>query len=58
MEGEIHVLLDIEAEKSKTINYLEAQLRTSENNEKSLNDKLLLLTQNFTALEDHIALIK
>lgn len=58
MESEIHVLLDIQAEKSKTINYLEAQLRNSENNEKSLNDKLALLTDNFAALEDHIAVMK
>ena len=58
MEEEIHVLLDIEAEKSKTINYLEAQLRSSENNEKSLNDKLVVLTDNFNALEDHITVMK
>ncbi len=58
MEEEIHVLLDTEAEKSKTINYLEAQLRSSENNEKSLNDKLVVLTDNFNALEDHITVMK
>jgi len=44
METEIHVLLDIETEKSKTINYLESQLRNSENNGKNLQDKLLILS--------------
>ena len=35
-----------------------SQLRNSETNEKSLNDKLVLLTENFTALEDHISVMK
>jgi hypothetical protein len=32
MEGEIHILLDIEAEKSRAMNSLEVQLRNSEAN--------------------------
>lgn len=51
MESEIHVLLDIEAEKSRTINTLEIQLRNSENTEKSLHEKLSALTDNFASLE-------
>jgi len=37
MEAEIHVLLDIEAEKSRTINSLEVQLRNSESTERCLH---------------------
>ena len=33
-------------------------MRASENNEKNLNDKLTLLTENFNALEDHISVMK
>lgn len=58
MESEIRTLLDIEAEKSKTINSLEAQLHKSEDNERRLTDKLTILTENFAELEDHIAIMK
>lgn len=58
MESEIRTLLDIEAEKSRTINSLEIQLRTSEDNERRLTDKLTVLTENFAELEDHIAIMK
>ncbi len=58
MEEEIHVLLDIEAEKSKNINTTEIQLRNSEATERSLHEKLTVLTDNFANLEDHIAIMK
>lgn len=58
MEMEIHVLLDIEAEKSRTINALELQLCNSEANERSLQDKVAHLTENFAELEAHITLMK
>ena len=51
MEEEIHVLLDIEAEKSKNINTTEIQLRNSEATERSLHEKLTVLTDNFANLE-------
>jgi len=37
MEEEIHVLLDIEADKSRTVNTLESQLRNAEADERSLH---------------------
>ena len=58
METEIYVLLDIEAEKSRTINSVEIQLRNSETNERSLHEKLDALTDNFGSLEEHIAIMK
>ena len=58
MEAEIHVLLDIEAEKSRSVNALEFQLRSSEATEKSLHDKLAVLTEDFASLEEHIAVLK
>lgn len=58
MEAEIYVLLDIEAEKSRTINAVEIQLRNSETNERSLHEKLGALTDNFGSLEEHIAIMK
>lgn len=58
MESEIHILLDIEAEKSNTISSLEAQIATSENSERALEQKLAVLTDNFLTLEDHIAVMK
>ena len=58
MEAEIHVLLEIEADKSRTINTLEIQLRNSENHERGLHEKLQVLTDNFAALEEHIAIMK
>lgn len=58
MEEEIHVLLDIEAEKSKTINTTEIQFRNSEATERSLHEKLTVLTDNFANLENHIASMK
>lgn len=50
MEGEIHILLDIEADKSKTVTTLEAQLSQSEASVANLNQKLGLLTDNFNSL--------
>lgn len=50
METEIHVLLDIEAEKSRVINSLEVQLHNSENTERCLQEKLSMLTENFASL--------
>lgn len=44
MEMEIHVLLDIEAEKSRTINALEVQLCNTEASERSLQEKVNHLT--------------
>lgn len=58
MEGEIHILLDIEAEKSRTISTLELQLTASENSERQLEQKLAMLTDNFLTLEQHIAVMK
>jgi chromosome segregation ATPase len=58
METEIHILLDIEAEKSRAISALQLQLRNSEATERALHDKLAVLTDNFAALEDHISIIK
>ena len=58
MESEIRTLLDIESEKTRTINSLEVQLTNSENNERRLTDKLNVLTENFAELEDHIAIMK
>ena len=58
MESEIHVLLDIEAEKSRNLNALESQLRNSEATERTLHEKLGALTQNFANLEEHIAVMK
>ena len=52
------MLLDIEAEKSRTINTVEIQLRNSETNERSLHQKLGALTDNFGSLEEHIAIMK
>jgi hypothetical protein len=37
MENEIHVLLDIEAEKSRNINSLEVQLKNSSSTERNLH---------------------
>ena len=36
METEIHILLDIEAEKSRTVSNLELQLHNSQNSERAL----------------------
>jgi hypothetical protein len=58
MEMEIHVLLDIEAEKSRTINALEVQLCNTEASERSLQEKVVHLTENFADLEAHITLMK
>jgi predicted nucleic acid-binding Zn-ribbon protein len=58
MEEEIHVLLDIEADKSRTVNTLESQLRNTEADERSLHDKLTVLTDNFANLEEHISIMK
>jgi predicted nucleic acid-binding Zn-ribbon protein len=58
MEMEIHVLLDIEADKSRNINSLEVQLQNSEASERSLQEKLTGLTENFANLESHITLMK
>lgn len=55
---EIHVLLDIEADKSRNINSLEVQLQNSEASERSLQEKLTGLTENFANLESHITLMK
>lgn len=58
MENEIHVLLDIEAEKSRNINSLDVQLKNSSSTERNLHEKLALLTDNFATLEEHIAFMK
>jgi predicted RNase H-like nuclease (RuvC/YqgF family) len=58
METEIHILLDIEAEKSRAISTLEFQLQNSESSEKNLKEKLSLLTENFLTLEEHITIMK
>jgi septal ring factor EnvC (AmiA/AmiB activator) len=58
MESEIHVLLDIEAEKSRTLNSLESQLRNTEADERTLHEKLATLTENFGRLEEHICTMK
>lgn len=58
MEGEIHILLDIEGEKSRAIATLEFQLQDSEASEKALQQKLAVLTENFYSLEQHIAVMK
>lgn len=58
MEGEIHILLDIEGEKSRAIAALEFQLQDSEASEKALQQKLAVLTDNFCSLEQHIAVMK
>jgi chromosome segregation ATPase len=58
MEAEIHILLDIEAEKSRTISALELQLHNSEGSERQLEQKLALLTDNFLTLEEHISIMK
>ena len=52
------MLLDIEAEKSRNINSLEVQLRNSEAKERSLHEKIGMLTDNFGSLEEHISLMK
>lgn len=44
MESEIRALLDIEAQKTLTLNTLEVQLRNSEENERRLMDKLTVLS--------------
>lgn len=51
MEAEIHILLDIEAEKSNSIASLETQLASSSANECALEQKLAQLTENFLTLE-------
>lgn len=58
MQTEIHILLDIEAEKSRTISTLEIQLMNSENSERALEQKLAVLTDNFYTLEEHISVMK
>lgn len=58
MEGEIHVLLDIESEKSRTIAALEGHFQQTETSVTNLNGKLSLLTENFNALEEHISMMK
>jgi chromosome segregation ATPase len=58
METEIHILLDIEAEKSRTISNLELQLHNSQSSERALEHKLAALTDNFLTLEEHIAVMK
>lgn len=50
MEAEIHILLDIEAEKCRAISNLEIELDESLNDEKSQEQKLTLLTENFLSL--------
>ena len=44
MEDEIHVLLDIEADKTRTIASLDSQLQQSSHSVVNLNDKLAQLT--------------
>ena len=51
-------MLDIEAEKSRTISTLEIQLINSENSERALEQKLAVLTDNFYTLEEHISVMK
>jgi predicted nucleic acid-binding Zn-ribbon protein len=58
MESEIRTLLDIEDEKSQTLTTLETQLRNSEENERRLMEKLTVLSENFSELENHIAVMK
>ena len=58
MEEEIHILLDIQAEKSRTINALESQFQQSEHSIGNLNEKLSMLTDNFSTLEEHISVMK
>lgn len=58
MEDEIHILLDIEADKSRHMQTLSLQLTHSEQSEQELKGKLELLTDNFAALEQHIALMR
>ncbi len=50
MQAEIHILLDIEAEKCRTISNLEIELDESLNDEKSQEQKLTMLTENFLSL--------
>ena len=58
MEDEIHVLLDIQGEKTRTIGALDSQLQQTEGSVANLNDKLAMLTDNFTSLEEHISVMK
>lgn len=58
MEDEIHILLDIQAEKSRTLSTLEFQYQQSEDSISNLNEKLAMLTENFGSLEEHIAIMK
>jgi hypothetical protein len=51
MEAEIHLLLDIEAEKTGTVASYEAQIAQSEHSVANLHEKLNLLTSNFGALD-------
>ena len=52
------MLLDIEADKSRTIGSLDGQLGQTERSVASLNEKLALLTDNFNSLEEHISVMK
>ena len=52
------MLLDIEAEKSRNINTIEIQCRNSDATERSLHEKLTMLTDNFANLEEHISIMK
>lgn len=52
------MLLDIEADKSRTIGALDGQLGQTERSVASLNEKLALLTENFNSLEEHISVMK
>jgi chromosome segregation ATPase len=58
MENEIHLILDIELEKSNDLSLLEDRLANSETSEKNLTQKLAQLTDNFLNLEGHISSMK
>lgn len=58
MEREIHLLLQVDCEKSGVLSSLEMRAATAEANERTLHDKSKLLSEGLVKLEDNLSAVK
>lgn len=58
MEREIHLLLQVDCEKSALLSSLETRASIAESNEQHLHEKIKLLSEGLLKLEDNLTAVK